>query len=304
MPRRVIVGTWVASGVLVVIGLLVWASQQGYLGPYGKARQLLALANDALTSEQLPDAQAHLEELIGTFPDSPWTDDALVRLGQVYAQQQQYVEAQAMYRHLLEQFPSSPHVARTQQLLGEVNIALLFSPTVTERDTVHEVHPGDTLGEIANANQTTVEFIKRANGLTGNTIYPRQKLKVPKGHFSIVVDKSQNRLLLTEDGLFIKAYTVATGQDGSTPVGTFTIVNKVVDPVWYRQGAVVPPDSPENILGNRWMGISEPGYGIHGSVDPELLGQQITRGCVRMTNADVEELFAIVPIGTDVTIAD
>ena len=83
-----------------------------------------------------------------------------------------------------------------------------------------------------------------------------------------------------------------------------TVVNKLVDPVWYRQGAVVPPDSPENILGTRWMGISEKGYGIHGSVDPEAIGYQVTAGCVRMLNAEVEELYDIIPLGTEVTIVD
>ena len=66
--------------------------------------------------------------------------------------------------------------------------------------------------------------------------------------------------------------------------------------------AVVPPDSPKNILGSRWMGISEPGYGIHGTRDPDSIGQAVTAGCVRMLNEDVEELYAIVPIGTEIAI--
>ena len=119
-----------------------------------------------------------------------------------------------------------------------------------------------------------------------------------------MVDKSQNQLLLTEDNQFFKVYTVATGLNNSTPVGTFKIINKIVNPVWYRQGAVVPPDSPENILGTRWMGWDKQGFGIHGSVDPTAMGHQVTAGCVRMTNSDVEELFTLVPTGTEVTIVD
>ena len=67
---------------------------------------------------------------------------------------------------------------------------------------------------------------------------------------------------------------------------------------------MVPPDSPENILGTRWLGIDKQGYGLHGSVDPTSIGKQVTAGCVRMTNKDVEELFDIVPVGTDVMIVD
>lgn len=302
MRQRIIMGIAIGTAAVVVIGGLIVASQWGLFG--GKAKRLLVLASQAKAQGQLSEAQAHLEELVATFPESPWADDALVALGEVYEAQQQWVEARAMYQTLLERFPESPLLPHTHTQLGQVNIALLFSPVVTELDALHEVKPGDTLGKIASANGTTVEFLKKANGLKSDIIQPRQKLKVPRGRFSIVVDKSQNQLLLTENNRFIKSYTVATGKDDSTPVGTFKIVTKVPNPVWYKQDAVVPPDSPENILGTRWMGIDKQGYGIHGSTDPTSIGQHATAGCVRMVNGDVEELFSIVPIGTEVTIVD
>ena len=303
MRRQVIVrAAGIGVAVVAGTGLVVFANQQGVFG--GKARRLLSLADQAVAHQNLPEAQAHLEELIATFPDSPWTDDALLKLGEIYEAQQQLVEARSMYRMLLETFPNSPLIARTQARLGNVNVALLFSPVVTDLDAIHQVRSGDTLGKIASASGTTVEFLRRANGLKGNVIRPSQKLKVPKGRFSIVVDKSQNQLLLTEDNQFIKTYPVATGKDNSSPVGTFKIVTRIPNPVWYKQGAVVPPDSTENILGTRWLGISKPGYGIHGSVDPSAIGTQVTAGCVRMSNSDVEELFDIVPVGTEVTIVD
>jgi lipoprotein-anchoring transpeptidase ErfK/SrfK len=264
----------------------------------------LVTAERAIQQDRLPEAQATLEELIGNFPDSSWVDEGLLKLGQVYEQQRQLLEARAMYRLLLERFPESPLAGQAQALLGSANIALLFSPILTELDEAYEVASGDTLGKIAQSHRTTIELLKRANGLTSDVIRPKQKLKVPKGRFSVVVDKSQNHLLLTEENQFVKSYPVATGQNNSTPVGTFRIVNKIANPVWYRQGAVVPPDSPENILGTRWLGLDKAGYGIHGSVEPSGIGQQITAGCVRMSNSDVEELFVIVPTGTEVTIVD
>jgi len=300
--RQVIIWTGAGMASVLAIGLVVLASQHGLFG--GKAQQLFARAARAQQQDDLPQAQALLEELVATFPDAPWTDDGLLKLGEVYEAQQQFAEARTMYQMLLDRFPDSPLIAKTQARLGNVNVTLLFSPIVTELDLMHEVKPGDTLGRIASANGTTVDFIKKANGLSSDIIRPGQKLKVPKGTFSIIVDKSQNQLLLTEDNQFIKTYTVSTGKENSTPVGTFKVVTKVPNPVWYTQGAVVPPDSQENILGTRWLGISKKGYGIHGTVDPAAIGQQVTAGCVRMTNADVEELFAIVPVGTEVTIVD
>ncbi len=302
--RRIVV-VWAGAGltVIVSIGFLVMASQQGWFGG-GRAQRLFTQAKYAAQQNKWPEAQARLEELIATFPDSPWTDDALLKLGEVYEAQQQLSEARGMYRTLLERFSGSPLVAPTQAHLGNVNISLLFSAVVTDLDEVREVQPGETLGKIASETGTTIELIKRANTLKNDVIRPRQKLKIPKGRFSILVDKSQNQLLLTENNQFLKSYQVATGSNNSTPVGSFKIVNKLVNPVWYKQGAVVPPDSTENVLGTRWMGIDKEGFGIHGNVDPTAIGRQVTAGCVRMNNTDVEELFDIVPVGTEVTIVD
>jgi lipoprotein-anchoring transpeptidase ErfK/SrfK len=97
---------------------------------------------------------------------------------------------------------------------------------------------------------------------------------------------------------------VATGINGSTPIGAFKIINKLKNPVWYKAGAVVPSGSPENILGSRWMGISLPGYGIHGTTEPETIGKHITAGCIRMEEPHIRELYAVLPIGTEVTIID
>jgi len=66
----------------------------------------------------------------------------------------------------------------------------------------------------------------------------------------------------------------------------------------------VPAGSPDNILGVAWLGFDLPGYGIHGTTEPQNLGKQVTQGCVRMANTDVEELYTIVPVGTEVQIVD
>lgn len=302
MRRTVLRGLGIGASAILVIGLLVLASQHGVFE--GRGSQLLAQARSAQERGDLTAAQAYAEELITTYPQSPNVDTALLALAEIHQAQGDLVETQRVYRTLLAQFPDSPLVDQTQRALGEVNVALLLSPTVREGDDAYEVVPGDTLGAIASRYGTTIEFLKWANGIDSHIIRPGQVLKVSTSRFGIVVDKSENQLLLTEDDEFVKAYPVATGKKDRTPVGSFTIVNRIRDPIWYTQGAVVPPDSPKNILGTRWMGLDKKGYGIHGSVDPTTIGQHITAGCVRMTNADVEELFAIVPVGTEVTIVD
>ncbi|MCM8819304.1 MAG: L,D-transpeptidase, partial [Candidatus Omnitrophica bacterium] len=115
---------------------------------------------------------------------------------------------------------------------------------------------------------------------------------------------SQNLLFLKRAEEIIKTYVVSTGKNNSTPVGNFKIINKLINPTWFKAGAVIPADSPENVLGSRWLGFNLKGYGIHGTIEPNNLGKQVTDGCIRMRNQDVEELYDIVPEGTEVSIVD
>ena len=214
------------------------------------------------------------------------------------------LEAKSLYQRLTSEFPNSPEIMNWQKKVEELNLKLLFSPLLTPKSILYEIKPGDTLTKIAKEFKTTVELIIKSNNLKGDKILPGRKIKVWTASFSVVVDKSQNTLILKTDEEVIKTYIVSTGMNNSTPVGNFKIINKLSNPTWFKAGAVVAPNSPDNILGSRWLGFDLPGYGIHGTTDPGNLGKQITQGCVRMSNSDIEELYAIVPLGTEVTILD
>jgi len=221
------------------------------------------------------------------------------------------LEARKLYKIAMAETEDVDELQKIQEKIEEINIKVIFSPLVDECSTIYVVQPKDALVKIAKKFNTTVSLIKRANNLTSDTIRLGQKLKINTCKFSIVVDKSQNILFLKRADNVVKIYIVSTGKDNSTPSGTFIIdENKIKNPTWYKTGAIIPPDSPENILGSRWMGlkgVDNPeikGYGIHGTTTPDDLGQQITLGCVRMRNEDVEELFDIVPVGTEVIIID
>lgn len=212
--------------------------------------------------------------------------------------------AKEIYQQLISEFPNSPEVIDWQKKIEEINIKLLFSQAPSPRSVLYEVKAGDTLDGIAREFKTTVDLIKASNGLSDDKILVGRKLRVWNAPFAILVDKSQNTLILKTDEEVLKTYIVSTGANNSTPTGTFKIVNRLIYPTWFKAGAVVPPESPENILGSRWLGFDLPGYGLHGTTQPESLGKQVTQGCVRMSNADIEQLYTIIPIGTEVTIVD
>ncbi len=231
--------------------------------------------------------------------------DMLLKEAQGFEKKGEFLEAQRILRDMLARFVTDPRIEDVQQRLEAVNMRVLVSGLMVMGLTVQrEVVAGDTLSMIADEFRTTTAFIKKQNGLSSDVIRRGQLLRIWTGRLSVVVDKSQNTLMLRSDGALIRTYPVSTGKDSITPVGTFKIVNKLSKPAWTHEGRVIPYGDSQNILGTRWMGFDIPGYGIHGTTDPAKIGQQTTAGCVRMHNDDVEELYDLLPVNTEVTIMD
>jgi len=235
-------------------------------------------------------------------PSRPATADNILSEARQLVESGELLAAKEKYKLCLSQKNTPALKQDIRKELEVLNCKILFSKTLTPGSILYEVKLGDSLYKIAKEHNTTAELIARSNQIKGFVIYPGTKLKVVTAPFSIKVNLSKNRLYLLQGGEIVKTYSVATGENLSTPVGSFTIDNKLVNPTWYRAGAVVPPDSPENILGTRWLGFSIPSFGIHGTTQPESIGKNTSAGCIRMLNEDVEELYGIVPLKTPVTV--
>lgn len=123
----------------------------------------------------------------------------------------------------------------------------------------------------------------------------------------VLVDKSFHITVLRRvDGTL--AFPDATGTTGesATPVGRYKVTQKQANPNWHWEGKVYAPylRDKANGLGVRWIGISLPSYGMHGTNDPFSIGKDITHGCIRHQNADVTKAFPVVPTGTPVSIIE
>jgi lipoprotein-anchoring transpeptidase ErfK/SrfK len=126
---------------------------------------------------------------------------------------------------------------------------------------------------------------------------------------AVVVLRGSNRLLFFDDAKLDRWFGVATGRsEFPTPLGNYEIVNLQRNPWWYpppstwaKDSDPVPP-GPGNPLGTRWMGLSAPYVGIHGTPDSASIGYSASHGCIRMRIPDAEWLFRHVEIGTPVFI--
>jgi lipoprotein-anchoring transpeptidase ErfK/SrfK len=179
----------------------------------------------------------------------------------------------------------------------------------------HPVVKGDVSGRRLDARDLAARVITALQRNTRLPVRVRTRMLPPKvtaASFGplIVIDRGHNRLVLFHGEKKVRSFPVATGQAiYPTPAGTFHIVVKQRDPWWYpptydswAAGLKPVPPGPDNPLGTRWMGLSVPGVGIHGTDEPASIGYSESHGCIRMQVPDAEWLFDHVQVGTTVHI--
>ena len=215
---------------------------------------------------------------------------------------------------ILDRVPESAR-ATVQETVGRLSVALFVSPRPAKGKVVYVVKSGDSLSKIAAKFNCPALLIEKANGIEDAAkIRVGQSLVFPdRPAFSVLVSKSRNTLTVLLDGKLFKHYAVGTGAQARTPAGTFKVVDKIAEPPWWPGDGtpVVRYGDPKNILGTHWLALEATGdtprvrgYGIHGTWDESTIGRQSSAGCVRMRNADVAEVFMLLPRGTPVTIVE
>lgn len=148
------------------------------------------------------------------------------------------------------------------------------------------------------ANKIVTAFFLCFSLLVG--IMPAQAEDNP---WEIMINIPECRLYVYYNDWLFKTYKVAVGKLSSpSPTGNFRIVNKVNEPTWYPEGKPAVPPGPDNPLGKYWMGLNSKGYGIHGNSAAWSIGAPASKGCFRMDNHEIEELFSFIPIGTPVKV--
>jgi lipoprotein-anchoring transpeptidase ErfK/SrfK len=227
------------------------------------------------------------------------------------------VRARAELTRLLDS--GSLDAAQRQQAYGAVNQLagrLLFGPKIVPGDVVGQsyvVKKGDSLARIASREKLGIDwrFIQRINGLANErAIRPDQRLKLAYGPFDAEVVKADYRFNVYAgsgaDRVMVASFPCGLGENDSTPVGTFRVRkgSKLIDPAWVnpRTGEKFAANDPKNPIGERWIGLEGTtpemakftGYGIHGTVDQASIGRQMSMGCVRLGDAEVQVAYELI----------
>jgi hypothetical protein len=237
-------------------------------------------ATEASTAGRWKESARLLSELLLTEIDAPWAADA-------------------------------ESLARWSAALEAAQANHRWSPEGTWPSVEVRVVPGDTLVGIRKrliAEDPSLQFctgmIERSNQL-GRYLREGQILRVPTNRVRTLIDLSSRWLFYLHADEVVAAYPVATGRVGAeTTPGRYTVGDKTPEPPWFPKGnSMVPYGDPENPLGTRWIGLEgSNGLGIHGTWEPQSLGTMASDGCIRLHNDRVEELFEVIPQGSDVVV--
>ncbi|OPZ84749.1 MAG: putative L,D-transpeptidase ErfK/SrfK precursor [bacterium ADurb.Bin429] len=153
--------------------------------------------------------------------------------------------------------------------------------------------------------------LTRANpgGLSSDTLLlPGRRIAINHLSNGVVLNLPELMLYHWTKNRVTAHYPVSIGQITErwhTPVGRLQVNTKVVDPAWHRPswaGGDVEPPGPNNPLGDRWIGLNRPGYGIHGTNNPRTIGRTVSHGCIRLFPPHIRELYTNVAIGDTVLI--
>lgn len=183
--------------------------------------------------------------------------------------------------------------------------------------------PDETLIELA--RRSGIGYLALLNANPGldpwlppagtRVLLPYAFLLPPSVQKGITVNLAELRLyyLWEENGQQrVRAYPVGIGSEGwDTPEGDFTIAQHIENPSWTAPATILAaepgtatsiPPGPDNPLGKYWLGLSTPGYGIHGTNKPFGVGRRVSHGCLRLYPEDIRDLFPRAPKGTAVRI--
>lgn len=219
----------------------------------------------------------------------------------------------------------TPLLSERNRAMKSLVLALLLTACALAQDirpmvgklTCHEAAEGEDLVAIAARYRLSVDHLAMANGfpITTINVEPGTRVWIPglrvlpanPPRNGVVVNLPERLLYLFRKGRFVSYFPLSIGDEAAeggrfrTPTGNYHIIEKIKAPTWYppawaKDRTPVPP-GPKNPLGERWVGLSLPRTGIHGTNDPINVGNSVTHGCMRMYPHLLEEFYQQVEVG-------
>ncbi len=208
----------------------------------------------------------------------------------------------------------NPAKTNAQLQLATIAKKLTFARQIFPGDTTAEsyhVKQGETPASVAKQYGITADLFMKINNIrNARSMIAGDNYKLIKGPFHVVVHKKSFELHVFLGDYFVKRYSIGLGRDNSTPVGEFLAGSRLEKPPWTGEDpktgrkTVVYHGDPNYPLGDYWISLRDPDgdsedtdYGIHGTNEPQTIGTLASRGCIRMHDEDIAELFDLLVTG-------
>lgn len=222
---------------------------------------------------------------------------------------QQYLQASRQLSEAVRLGLSGPAEQEARQMANQAADHWLFSRNIYEDDPLcsrHLVASGELLLHIEKHYSVPYQLLMKINGMKDDRgLRAGKTIKVVQGPFHVVVQRKRFLMSIFLGDVLVRSYRVGLGQPGrQTPTGLWLVELKQPNPEWVDPEThhKYLPNDPENPLGDRWIrlkglkgdALGREGFGIHGTVKPEEIGQAASRGCIRLHNGNVRELYDLL----------
>lgn len=212
-------------------------------------------------------------------------------------------EARGAIEAFLVRYPESSHHDEAENLLGSINLAELFSGRPGPDKVEYIVQRGDVLDRVAHKTKSDPELIYQANNLDRIMLRIGQKLEIPQVDFSIEVHLAPKKLAVRNHGKFFKTYPIADARQ--LPKKSAEIRTKIQEKIAFRDGRRIMFGSKDYPTSLRSLTLAgQPGFTIYALSDggPGAGPEKAPGSGLALDPSDVEELHALVSVGTPVTI--
>ena len=245
-------------------------------------------------------------EKSGEIPVEPVPDVGLpdFQAAAKLRQEGKLLEARDALLSYMQKFPTGQHVEAAKDLLGQVNIEMLFTDYRTPEKQEYIVKSGDVLAKIANKTKTTPELIMRTNNLTNAMLRVGQHLLISHPEFSLFIQRKAQTVVLVNHGQFFKRYQVKNVRLSAKQAPR--INTRVAEVLAWKGGKRVGFGTKEWAGSTRWIRLAAPGYFLFAVPDPGQKDEsnQPPPPGLGLAASDTEELSSLVNSKTTVTITD
>jgi len=224
------------------------------------------------------------------------------------------IEARDILNKALSKPMTKKQMLSIKAKLTDLSADWLFSRKILQNDPLcvaHRVKSGQYLANIARDNKVPHEILQKINRIPDPTRVPAgATIKLVRGPFHAKVYLDSRTLDLYLQNTFVKTYRIGIGrQSTETPTGLWRVKpnGKLKRAPWPDPdtGRILHFGEPGYALGERWIGLDgikgscegRTGFGIHGTNEPQSIGKPSSRGCIRLLNEDVMELYSMLSNG-------